>query len=135
MHGFLSDEGKIIRSLTPSNLHNMYHLKLVDANCNKEYLDGFHVKFPKSYKLMKYWYHEEESFKDTTSITKYNPKGFNSPTLFLTAMLSHLHGEADYANFKSKWIPIAHGVISTGIVFNWASMLSQNMIKVLERAM
>lgn len=48
---------------------------------------------------MKDWYHEEQSLKDRVGITKYSPKEFNSPTQFLTAMLSHLHGEADYTNF------------------------------------
>ena len=43
----VSDEGKILMSLASSNLHNMYHLKQVEAKCNKEYLDGFHVKFLK----------------------------------------------------------------------------------------
>ena len=44
----VSDEGKIARSLMSSNLHNMCHVKQVEAKCNKEYLDGFHVKFLKS---------------------------------------------------------------------------------------
>lgn len=52
----VSNEGKVVRSLMPSNIHNLYHLKPVEAKCNKEYLDGFHVKFPKPYKLMKDWY-------------------------------------------------------------------------------
>ena len=74
----VSDKGKIVGSLTPSNLHNLYHLKSVEPKCNKEYLDSFHVKFLKSYKLMKDWYHEEESFKDRVGITKYSPKEFIS---------------------------------------------------------
>ena len=98
----VSDEGKVFRSLTSSNLHNLYRQKSVEAKCNKEYLDGFHVKFPKSYKLMKDWYREEESFKDRAGITKYSSKEFNSPTQFLIAMLSCLHGEANYTNFKPK---------------------------------
>ena len=49
----VSDKGKVFESLTPSSLHNMYRLKPVEAKCNKEYLDGFHVELPKSYKLMK----------------------------------------------------------------------------------
>ena len=131
----VSDEGKVVGSLTPSNLHNLYHLKLVEVKCNKEYLDGFHVKFLKSYKLVKDWYLEEESFKDGDGIKKYSPKEFISPPQYLTAMLSHLDGEADYTNFKVEWIPIAHGVLSVDIVFNWANMLSQNILKALERVM
>ena len=50
-------------------------------------------------------------------------------------MLSHLLGEADYTPFKAEWIPVAHGVMFVGIVFNWTSMLSQNLLKALERAM
>ena len=73
----VSDKGKVVGSLTPSSFHNIYHLKLVEAKCNKEYLDDFNVKFPKSYKLMKDWYQEEESFKDRVAITKYSPKEFN----------------------------------------------------------
>ena len=122
-------EGKVIGSLTPSNLHNLYHLKPVEAKCNKEYLDGFRVKFPKSYELMTDWYREEDIFKDRAGITKYNPKEFISPAQYLTAMLSHLHGEVDCTNFKFEWIPITHGVLSANIVFNWANMLLQNILK------
>lgn len=75
----VSDEGKFVGLLTQSNLHNLYHLKPVEVKCNKEYLGGFHVKFPESYELMKDWYQEEESFKDRAGITKYNPKEFISP--------------------------------------------------------
>lgn len=50
-------------------------------------------------------------------------------------MLSRLHGEADCTNINVEWIPIAHGVLSTEVVFNWASMLSKNILKALERAM
>ena len=131
----VSDKGKIVASLAPSNLHNMYHLKQVEAKCNKEYLDGFNVKFLKSYKLMKDWYREEESFKDRAGITKYNPEKFNSPAQFFTAMLSCLHGEVDCTKFKSERIPIEHGLMYASIIFNWASMLSQNILKALERAM
>ena len=49
----VSDRGKVIGHLALSSFHNMYHLKTVEAKCNKEYLDNFNVKFPKSYKLMK----------------------------------------------------------------------------------
>ena len=55
----VSEKRKIVGSLMPSNLHNMYPLKQVEAKWNKEYIDGFHVKFPKSYKLVRDWYHEE----------------------------------------------------------------------------
>ena len=120
----VSNDGKVVGSLTPSNLHNLYLLKPVEAKCNKEYLDGFHVKLQKSYKLMKDWYREEESFKDRVGITKYNPKEFISLAQFLIAMLSLLHSEVDCTNFKAEWIPIAHGVLSTIVVFDWANMLS-----------
>ena len=50
-------------------------------------------------------------------------------------MLSHLHGEVDCTTFKAEWIPIAHVVMFAGIVFNWASMLSHNLLKALERVM
>ena len=129
------DEGKVVGPLMQSNLHNLYRLKSVEVKCNKEYLDGFHVKFPKSYKLMKDWYHEEESFKDKVGITKYSPKEFISSAQYLTMMLSHLHSEVDCTNFKVEWIPIAHGVLSAVVVFNWANMLSQNILKSMERAM
>ena len=120
----VSDEGKIVGALTPSNLHNMYHIKLMEVKCNNEYLHGFHVKFPKSYELMKDWYREEESFKDRVGIAKYSPKEFISSAQYLTMMLSHLHSEVDCTNFKVEWVPIAYGVLSTNVVFNWASMLS-----------
>ena len=112
------DEGNIVGYLTPSSFHIMYHLKPMETKCNKEYLDSFNVKFPKLYKLMKDWYREEEIFKDRVDITEYSPKEFNLPAQFLIAMLFHLHGEADCTTFKDEWIPITHGVLSAGIIFN-----------------
>ena len=55
----ISDEGKIMGLLTPSNLHSLYHLNPVEAKYNKEYLDNFHLKHPKSYDFMKDWYKDE----------------------------------------------------------------------------
>lgn len=49
----ISDEGKSLGLLTPSNLHSLYHLKPMEAKCNKEYLDNFHLKHPKSCEVMK----------------------------------------------------------------------------------
>ena len=49
-------------------------------------------------------------------------------------MLSRLHGEVDCTNFKTEWLPVVHGVMLVGIVFNWASMLSQSLLKALEKA-
>lgn len=43
----VSYEGKVLGLLTPNNFHNMYHLKLVEVKCNKEYLDNFYVTHPK----------------------------------------------------------------------------------------
>lgn len=48
-------------------------------------------------------------------------------------MLSPLHGEADCTNFKSEWFPIAHGVMLTSTIFNWESILSQKILKALEK--
>ena len=73
------DEGKSQGLRTPSNLHSLYHLKPVEAKCNKEYLDDFHLKHLKSYEVMKGWYREEENFIERVRITKYNPKNFISP--------------------------------------------------------
>ena len=64
------DEGKSMGLLTPSNLHSLYRLKPVEAKCNKEYLDNFHLKHPKSYEVMKDWYKEEEHFIDRVRIMK-----------------------------------------------------------------
>ena len=83
---------------------------------------------------MKDWYREENYFVDRVGIKKYIPKNFISPTQYLTAMLSRLHGEVDYTNFKTEWLPIVHGVMLANIVFNWASMLSQCLLKALEKA-
>ena len=130
----ISDKEKIVGLLTPSNLHSLYHLKPVEVKRNKDYLDHFYLKNPKPYEVMKDWYKEEDDSKDRARVTKYNPKKFISPTQYLTLMLSFLHGEANCTNFKSEWLPIAHGVMSDGIVFNWASMLSQNLLKALEKA-
>ena len=49
-------------------------------------------------------------------------------------MLSQLHEKADCAYFKSKWIPLAHGVMSAGRIFNWENILSTNLLWALEKA-
>ena len=83
---------------------------------------------------MKDWYREEEYFKDRVDITKYSPNKFISLAQYLTVLMSNLHGEVDCTNFKFEWFPVAHGVMSNGIVFNWANILSQNLLKALEKA-
>ena len=52
---------------------------------------------------------------------------------YLTAMLSKLHGEADNTFFKAEWIPLAHRVMSTMILFNRAGILSANILRALEK--
>ena len=49
----ISDEGKIVGLLTPSNLHSLYHLKLVEVKWNKDDLDNFYLKKPKPYEVIK----------------------------------------------------------------------------------
>ena len=49
-------------------------------------------------------------------------------------MLSRLHGEANYTNFKSEWLPLANVVMSTDTIFNWANILSTNILQSLEKA-
>ena len=129
----ISGEEKILGILTPSNFHNIYHLKPVEVKCNKEYLDIFYLAIPKPQEVMKPWYKDEEYFKDRVGITKYSPKMFVSPTQYLNAMLSRLHGEANYTNFKFEWFPVEHGVMLTGTVLNWVIILSQNLLKALEK--
>ena len=129
----MSNEGKILGLLTPNNLHNIYHLNPVEVKSNKEYLDRFYLSNLKPYEVMKPWYKDENDFKDRAKITKYIPLKFISPVQYLTAMLSVLHGEADYTNFKSEWLPLTHGVLSIGAVFNWESILCHNLLKAMEK--
>ena len=118
----------------PNNLHNIYHLKPVEVKCNKEYLDKFYVSHPKPYEVMKPWYKDENGFKDKAGITKYSPLKLISSIQYLTTMLSRLHGEANCTNFKLEWFPLENGVMSTGTMFNWASIMSHNLLKDLEKA-
>lgn len=124
----ISDEGKVLGILTPNYLHNIYHLKPVEVKCNKEYLDNVYVPHLEPYEVMKAWYKDDNDFKYRAGITKYIPLKFISLIQYLTAMLSRLHGETDCTNFKSEWLPLAHGVMSTGTVFNWESILSNNLL-------
>ena len=130
----VSDEGKVLGLLMANNFHNIYHLKPAEVKCNKEYLDNFYVTHPKPHEVMKLWYKEEDDFKYQARITKYNPCPFISLVQYLTEMLSRLHGEADCTNFKSEWLPLSHGVMSTGTIFNWASIMSSNLLQALEKA-
>ena len=130
----VSDEGKVLGLLMPNNFHNMYHLNPVEVKWNKEYLDNFYETHQKPHEVMKPWYKYEDNFKDWAGITKYSPRPFIAPVQYLTTMLSRLHGEVDCMNFKSKWLPLAHEVMSTGTIFNWANILSTNLLRALEKA-
>ena len=128
------DDGKVLGLCMPNNFHNMHHLKPPEVKCNKEYLDNFYVAHPKPHEVMKPWYKEEDDFKDRARIKKYIPRPFISPVQYLTAMLSWLHGEEDYTNFKSEWLPLAHDVMSANMIFNWPNILSTNLLRALEKA-
>ena len=52
----------------------------------------------------------------------------------LAAMLSQHHGEVDSTFFKAEWIPLRHGVVSTGIFFNWDGIMFANIIRALEKS-
>ena len=84
--------------------------------------------------LVKSWYQEEGDSKDQVGVSMYTIVSFIPPMQNLTVMLSRLLGEADSTLFKAKWIPLAHGVISSRTVFNWARIMSANILKALERA-
>lgn len=124
----VSDEGKVIGLLTPNRFHNMYHLNPYKVKCNMEYLDNFYVAHLKPHQVMKPWYKDRDNFKDRVGITKYSPRPFISPVQYLETMLSLLHGEADYTNFKSEWLSLAHGVTSINTIFNWSNILSTKLI-------
>ena len=127
----MSDEGKVLGILTPNNFHNMYHLKPVEVKCN---LDNFYVTHLKPHEVMKPWYKEEDDFKDWVGITKYNPFPFILLVQYLMTMLSKLHGEVDCTSFKLKWLPLTHGVMSIGTIFNWENIFFSNLLWSLEKA-
>lgn len=123
----ISNEGKVLGLLMPNNFHNMYHLKPTEVKCNKEYLDNFYVAHLKPHDVMKPWHKEEDDFKDRVGITKYSPCPFISLVQHLTTMLSQLHGEVGYTNFKSKWLSLVHRVMSVDTIFNWDNIFSTNL--------
>lgn len=125
--------GKVLGSLMPKNFQNIYYLKSNEARCNKESLDNFYIANPKAHVLMKPWYQEEEYFKDKVGISKYTTIPFIPLVQYLMAMLSPFHREADCMFFKSEWIPLAHGVMSMGTMFNWANILSANILWSFEK--
>ena len=129
----ISDEGKVLGLLMPNNFHNIYHLKPVEVKCNKEYLDNFYVTHLKPYEVMQPWDKDENDFKDWAGITKYIPLKFISVVQYLMTMISCLHGEVDCTNFKLEWLPLAHRVMSTRTMFNWVSILSNNLLRALEK--
>ena len=128
------DNGKVLGSLTPKKIQNVYQLKPLEARCNKEYLDKFYMANPKTHLLVNPWYQEYKYFKDQTCIPKYTTVSFMPPRKYLTTMLFRHHGEADNTFFKDEWIPLAHGVMSTVIFFNWEGIVFANIIRDLEKA-
>lgn len=75
----VDDSGKLLGLLMPDNFHSMYHLRLAEVKCKKEYLDNFYVVHPTAHMLMNPWYREEEDLKDRVGITKYSPIPCISP--------------------------------------------------------
>lgn len=124
----MSDEGKVLGILMPKKIHNMYHQNPIEVKCNKEHLDKLYVTHPKPHEVMKSRYKEEDDFKDHDGITKYNCHPFISQVHYLMEMISRMHGESDCTNFKSEWLPLPHGLLSTGNVFNWENILSSNLL-------
>jgi hypothetical protein len=55
-------------------------------------------------------------------------------SVFVMALMCRLNGRKDCIHFKDDWIPMAHGVVTKGIVFNWGAILSQALKKDLEKA-
>ena len=85
----VSDNEKVLGSLTPKNFQNIYHLKPAEARCNKEYLDNFYIENLKAHVLMKPWYQEEEDLKDRDGSSKIHDNSVYSPyTIFYGHVVS-----------------------------------------------
>lgn len=106
----------------------MYKLKAPWVWLNYQFMDQFYALNPKLRNPIKFWYRDEEDFKERPN--KLYPAGhLKYAFLLLTTLLSRLYGETNSTHFKEEWVPLVAEIIQLWKFFNWVSILFVNLIK------
>ena len=65
----------------------------------------------------------------------YDIASLRTPYRFISLMLNRIFGRAHGRFFKLEWIPIVFHVATQGTIFNWASLVSNNLSACLASAL
>lgn len=127
----VNDAGTTIASLQPDAISRMYKLRKPEVLLNKQFLDTFKTEKPNLLTVIKKWWHDEEDFTEKNS-RLYPVQYFRYPFRLVAAMLCRLYGEENCIQFKREWTPLVHHVTEKGQVFNWAHILSFNLLNAIK---
>jgi hypothetical protein len=59
---------------------------------------------------------------------------FRKPYVYPMALIARLYDEQNCTHFKDAWLLFAYTVVTIGHVFNWATILSPSLNRMIERA-
>jgi hypothetical protein len=54
--------------------------------------------------------------------------------VYTMALIARLYGEQNCTHFKDAWLPLAYTIVTIGHVFNWETILSHSLNRMIERA-
>jgi hypothetical protein len=60
---------------------------------------------------------------------------FKRPHMIAITMICRLYGEKNPQHFKLEWVPLLHQIVKKGKIFNWAEILSANILLVVKRSL
>jgi hypothetical protein len=55
------------------------------------------------------------------------------PYIYTTYLIAILYGEKNYTHFKDAWLPLVYKIVTTGSFFNWETILSHSLNRMIER--
>lgn len=127
----VNDAGTTIASLQPDAISRMYKLRKPEVLLNKQFLDTFKTEKPNLATVIKKWWCYEEDFTENNG--RLCPvQYFRYPFRLVAAMLCRLYGEENCHQFKREWTPLVHRLTEKGQVFNWAHILSVNLLNTIK---
>ena len=66
---------------------------------------------------------------------EYDTSTLRAPYRFIALMLNRIFGRANGKNFKIGWIPVIFFIATQGTIFNWASIVSNNLSACISAAL
>jgi hypothetical protein len=116
-----------IASFRPEFLAKCYHIeegsKRLDGKLLSEFEYTLKDFFPKWYKVDKQFKYRPKSWYPTSALRR--------PYQYLVAMLCRLYEEFDATIFPLSYMPLIYFCADVGTSFNWANILSKNLMAVI----